>query len=130
MIFIIIFSYQYFLHWKIILNQKLSWQAQDPQMLDQLSKNITRCGLSNSTLNYLRVSSHLTLAELCNKTTWYHCCDVVSSQYTLLCLLLSDIIKYYFLWFFLKIFPPFSYSSYYKLWTYSSWPCWCFVNKT
>lgn len=25
-------------------------------MLDQLSKNITRCGLSNSTLNYLRVS--------------------------------------------------------------------------
>lgn len=24
-------------------------------MLDQLSKNITRCGLSNSTLNYLRV---------------------------------------------------------------------------
>ncbi|KAM9617607.1 LIM domain-binding protein 1 isoform X1 [Loxodonta africana] len=30
-------------------------QAQDPQMLDQLSKNITRCGLSNSTLNYLRL---------------------------------------------------------------------------
>lgn len=29
--------------------------AQDPQMLDQLSKNITRCGLSNSTLNYLRL---------------------------------------------------------------------------
>lgn len=29
---------------------------QDPQMLDQLAKNITRCGLSNSTLNYLRVS--------------------------------------------------------------------------
>lgn len=25
-------------------------------MLDQLSKNIARCGLSNSTLNYLRVS--------------------------------------------------------------------------
>lgn len=34
----------------------LPLQAQDPQMLDQLSKNITRCGLSNSTLNYLRVS--------------------------------------------------------------------------
>lgn len=30
--------------------------TQDPQMLDQLAKNITRCGLSNSTLNYLRVS--------------------------------------------------------------------------
>ncbi|XP_030234923.1 LIM domain-binding protein 1-A isoform X2 [Gadus morhua] len=28
---------------------------QDPQMLDQLAKNITRCGLSNSTLNYLRL---------------------------------------------------------------------------
>ncbi|KAK7930839.1 hypothetical protein WMY93_007234 [Mugilogobius chulae] len=27
----------------------------DPQMLDQLAKNITRCGLSNSTLNYLRL---------------------------------------------------------------------------
>lgn len=32
---------------------------QDPQMLDQLAKNITRCGLSNSTLNYLRVSTFL-----------------------------------------------------------------------
>ncbi|CAB1312414.1 unnamed protein product [Coregonus sp. 'balchen'] len=30
-------------------------QVQDPQMLDQLAKNITRCGLSNSTLNYLRL---------------------------------------------------------------------------
>lgn len=30
-------------------------KMQDPQMLDQLAKNITRCGLSNSTLNYLRV---------------------------------------------------------------------------
>ncbi|KAJ8360288.1 hypothetical protein SKAU_G00168130 [Synaphobranchus kaupii] len=29
--------------------------AQDPQMLEQLSKNITRCGLPNSTLNYLRL---------------------------------------------------------------------------
>lgn len=28
-------------------------------MLDQLAKNITRCGLSNSTLNYLRVSKLL-----------------------------------------------------------------------
>uniref|UniRef100_A0A3B4XFZ3 LIM-domain binding 1b n=1 Tax=Seriola lalandi dorsalis TaxID=1841481 RepID=A0A3B4XFZ3_SERLL len=33
----------------------LIFKAQDPQMLDQLSKNITRCGLSNSTLNYLRL---------------------------------------------------------------------------
>lgn len=29
---------------------------QDPSMLDQLSKNITRQGITNSTLNYLRVS--------------------------------------------------------------------------
>lgn len=29
---------------------------QDPAMLDQLSKNITRQGITNSTLNYLRVS--------------------------------------------------------------------------
>lgn len=28
---------------------------QDPGMLDQLSKNITRQGITNSTLNYLRV---------------------------------------------------------------------------
>lgn len=38
-------------------------QAQDPQMLDQLSKNITRCGLSNSTLNYLRVCGARLLSE-------------------------------------------------------------------
>lgn len=30
---------------------------QDPGMLDQLSKNITRQGITNSTLNYLRVTS-------------------------------------------------------------------------
>ncbi|EPY86464.1 hypothetical protein CB1_000312001 [Camelus ferus] len=29
-------------------------KAQDPQVLDQLSKNITRMGLTNFTLNYLR----------------------------------------------------------------------------
>lgn len=37
---------------------------QDPQMLDQLAKNITRCGLSNSTLNYLRVSRMTFIVEL------------------------------------------------------------------
>ncbi|XP_041066015.1 LIM domain-binding protein 1-A-like isoform X2 [Carcharodon carcharias] len=39
------------------LNKRLqNWaESQDLQMLDQLSKNITRCGLSNSTLNYLRL---------------------------------------------------------------------------
>lgn len=30
---------------------------QDPSGLEQLSKNITRQGITNSTLNYLRVSS-------------------------------------------------------------------------
>ena len=29
---------------------------QDPTMLEQLTKNITRQGITNSTLNYLRVS--------------------------------------------------------------------------
>ncbi|KAF3825320.1 hypothetical protein GH733_005954, partial [Mirounga leonina] len=32
----------------------LAMHAQDPQVLDQLSKNITRMGLTNFTLNYLR----------------------------------------------------------------------------
>lgn len=32
---------------------------QDPTVLDQLSKNITRQGITNSTLNYLRVSRSL-----------------------------------------------------------------------
>lgn len=32
-------------------------------MLDQLAKNITRCGLSNSTLNYLRVSKTTFILE-------------------------------------------------------------------
>lgn len=35
----------------------VSLQAQDPQVLEQLSKNITRMGLTNFTLNYLRVST-------------------------------------------------------------------------
>ena len=48
---------------------------QDPNMLDQLSKNITRMGITNSTLNYLRVSksgvffllfSFCFLNQLCN----------------------------------------------------------------
>ncbi|MEQ2253279.1 LIM domain-binding protein 1, partial [Ilyodon furcidens] len=49
-------------HRELIPRSILAMHAQDPQMLDQLSKNITRCGLSNSTLNYLRVrgaSMHL-----------------------------------------------------------------------
>jgi len=31
-------------------------QQQDPGMMEQLTKNITRQGITNSTLNYLRVS--------------------------------------------------------------------------
>uniref|UniRef100_H2TV07 LIM domain binding 1a n=1 Tax=Takifugu rubripes TaxID=31033 RepID=H2TV07_TAKRU len=38
-----------------ILPRSILAMHQDPQMLDQLAKNITRCGLSNSTLNYLRL---------------------------------------------------------------------------
>lgn len=58
--------WQHVVHWciqwclcvslRFEISPLLTFQAQDPQMLDQLSKNITRCGLSNSTLNYLRVS--------------------------------------------------------------------------
>ncbi|XP_021566368.1 LIM domain-binding protein 1 isoform X3 [Carlito syrichta] len=42
-------------HRELIPRSILAMHAQDPQMLDQLSKNVTRCGLSNSTLNYLRL---------------------------------------------------------------------------
>ncbi|KAG8551254.1 hypothetical protein GDO81_004025 [Engystomops pustulosus] len=42
-------------HRELIPRSILAMHAQDPQMLDQLSKNITRCGLTNSTLNYLRL---------------------------------------------------------------------------
>lgn len=42
-----------------LIPKSLAVQAQqDPSMLDQITKNITRQGLTNSTLNYLRVSSH------------------------------------------------------------------------
>lgn len=41
-----------------LISKSLALQAQqDPSMLDQITKNITRQGLTNSTLNYLRVSS-------------------------------------------------------------------------
>ncbi|CAF91649.1 unnamed protein product, partial [Tetraodon nigroviridis] len=39
----------------VALRAPIALFSQDPQMLDQLAKNITRCGLSNSTLNYLRL---------------------------------------------------------------------------
>ncbi|KAG5266685.1 hypothetical protein AALO_G00234960 [Alosa alosa] len=42
-------------HREVVPRSILAMHAQDPQMLEQLSKNITRCGLSNSTLNYLRL---------------------------------------------------------------------------
>lgn len=42
-----------------LIPKSLALQAQqDPSMLDQITKNITRQGLTNSTLNYLRVSFH------------------------------------------------------------------------
>lgn len=37
---------------------------QDPTMLEQLSKNITRQGITNSTLNYLRVRIYITIATV------------------------------------------------------------------
>lgn len=39
-----------------LISKSLALQAQqDPSMLEQITKNITRQGLTNSTLNYLRV---------------------------------------------------------------------------
>uniref|UniRef100_S4RII8 LIM interaction domain-containing protein n=1 Tax=Petromyzon marinus TaxID=7757 RepID=S4RII8_PETMA len=42
-------------HRELIPRSLLAVHAQDPSMLEQLSKNITRNGLTNITLNYLRV---------------------------------------------------------------------------
>lgn len=53
--------------------------SQDPQMLDQLAKNITRCGLSNSTLNYLRVSGFR--FQSVTETTRLHLLGLNSSSY-------------------------------------------------
>lgn len=50
-------------------------------MLDQLSKNITRCGLSNSTLNYLRVSTREEgQVQLCSPGEWGLGGQVLCSQ--------------------------------------------------
>ena len=35
----------------------ISFQTENPSYLDQLSKNITRCGLTSAMLNFLRVTS-------------------------------------------------------------------------
>jgi LIM domain-binding protein 1 len=44
-------------HRELIPRNVIAMHAQqDPGMLDQLSKNITRQGITNATLNYLRVS--------------------------------------------------------------------------
>lgn len=44
-------------HQELIPRSIVAIQAsQDPSSLEQMSKNITRQGLTNSTLNYLRVS--------------------------------------------------------------------------
>ncbi|KAK1804330.1 hypothetical protein P4O66_020348, partial [Electrophorus voltai] len=40
---------------ELIPRSVLAMHAQDPQLLEQLSKNITRMGLTNFTLNYLRL---------------------------------------------------------------------------
>ncbi|KAL7886203.1 hypothetical protein AOLI_G00064980 [Acnodon oligacanthus] len=40
---------------ELIPRSVLAMHAQDPQVLEQLSKNITRMGLTNFTLNYLRL---------------------------------------------------------------------------
>lgn len=54
-------------HQELIPRSIVAIQAsQDPSSLEQMSKNITRQGLTNSTLNYLRVSRELLLyQQLC-----------------------------------------------------------------
>lgn len=47
-------------HQELIPRGLIALQAQqDPTLLEQMSKNITRQGLTNSTLNYLRVINFL-----------------------------------------------------------------------
>lgn len=43
------------IHHELLSKSFIAMQAQDPAALDQMTKNITRQGLTNSTLNYLRV---------------------------------------------------------------------------
>lgn len=40
---------------KELIPRSVILSQQDPSMLEQLSKNVTRQGITNSTLNYLRV---------------------------------------------------------------------------
>lgn len=44
---------------KTIINMHAHSPQADPTILDQMSKNITRQGITNSTLNYLRVSGDI-----------------------------------------------------------------------
>jgi len=44
-------------HRELVPRSVISMQ-QDPAILEQLSKNITRMGMSNATLNYLRVRTY------------------------------------------------------------------------
>ena len=50
-------------HRELIPRSVIAMQ-QDPAMVEQLSKNITRQGLTNSTLNFLRVSTWCNLVSL------------------------------------------------------------------
>ena len=47
-------------HQELVPRGLIAFQTQQvPSLLEQMSKNITRQGLTNSTLNYLRVSEQL-----------------------------------------------------------------------
>jgi LIM domain-binding protein 2 len=41
---------------RTVIGMHIHGTQTDPGMIDQLTKNITRQGITNSTLNYLRVS--------------------------------------------------------------------------
>lgn len=50
----------------VLLRSVLALQAsnQDPSLLDQISKNVTRQGITPATLNYLRVTLHRQLIQI------------------------------------------------------------------
>lgn len=60
---------------KTIVGMHTHSPQQDPTILDQMSKNITRQGITNSTLNYLRVSGD-TQHSICMGKQFYRSASV------------------------------------------------------
>lgn len=67
-------------HYTEMIPRNVIVRAQDPNFLDQLSKNITRHGMTNVTLNYLRVRGK----QYVLFTIGYCTCSVLIKQRKLL----------------------------------------------